>query len=191
MASSRRVGKDCSKDADVDLVCRLRNAQALGICPYDEEVPLSAAIGAVELSDCIALGDGNYRWCFANAQLLEIPIGNVKGKQGLFEVDIDDASLPSLQKPMHLTSCLEKGIFHVSMTESELDRQINGWPLVLLECSDGLTHCLSNIESIGGLKSIVLETTSHSIQKELLEASEHEVKINDIEVKAFAFTINL
>ncbi len=34
-ASSRRVGKDCGKDMTVDQYCQLRNAQALGVIPYD------------------------------------------------------------------------------------------------------------------------------------------------------------
>ena len=49
-ASSRRVGKDCGKDMSVDQYCRLRNAQALGVIPYDEEVPLSSIIGFAELT---------------------------------------------------------------------------------------------------------------------------------------------
>lgn len=149
-ASSRRVGKDCGKDMTADQYCRLRNAQALGVIPYDEEVPLSSIVGFADLVDCTAEATGSewdpgegIRWVLRNPMIFDTPIAGVKGKQGLFDVpELTEEQLPSHHRPMVMWSEYHDGVASVSMTDAEIDRQLDFWPISLCICSDGLAEPL-------------------------------------------------
>lgn len=147
VASARRVGRDFGHDIPTDWYCRVRNAQALGLIPYDEELPVSCAVGLAHLTDCTATMQdspwsamGN-NWVLRDAQLFTNPIFGVKGKQGLFEVtEVQEEHLPpSISLPMPWSSYAD-GTLSLSMTEAEIERQIPDWPLVLIICSDGLAQ---------------------------------------------------
>lgn len=146
-ASSRRVGRDCGKDMTADQYCRLKNAQALGVIPYDEEVPLSSVIGFAELVDCVAEptasiwdpGEG-IRWVLRDPMLFDTPIAGLKGKQGLFDIpELDEEHLPPHHAPAEMWSKYHDGEASLSMTDEEIDRQLDFWPISLCICSDGLT----------------------------------------------------
>ena len=146
-ASSRRIGRDCGKDMSADQYSRLRNAQALGFVPYDEEVPLSSVIGFADLVDCTTeatsspwdTGNG-VRWMLQNPRIFDLPITGIKGKQGLFDVaEIQEDQLPPYHEPQKAWSKYEEGVASLSMTDEEIDRQLDFWPISLCICSDGLT----------------------------------------------------
>lgn len=144
-ASSRRVGRDFGTDIPQDWLCRLRNAQMMGLVPYDEEVPLSAVIGIAELTDCVAemqdspwSAAGN-NWVLRDMQIFDEPVFGVKGKQGLFDVaGITEGDLPPHHQPMQPWSSYDTGTFSLSMSEAEIERQIVDWPLVIMICDDRL-----------------------------------------------------
>lgn len=145
-ASSRRVGRDCGKDMTAEQYCRLRNAQALGAVPYDEEVPLSCVIGMAELVECGEIpsdspwdtGSG-IRWILRQPRLFDTPIPGIKGKQGLFDIpELTEADLPASHEPFRLWSDYHDGVASISMTEAEIERQLDFWPLSLCICGDGL-----------------------------------------------------
>lgn len=147
VASARRVGRDFGHDIPTDWYCRVRNAQALGLIPYDEELPVSCAVGLAHLTDCTATMQnspwsamGN-NWVLRDAQLFTNPIFGVKGKQGLFEVtEVQEEHLPpSISLPTPWSSYAD-GTLSLSMTEAEIERQIPHWPLVLMVCHDGLAQ---------------------------------------------------
>lgn len=149
-ASSRRVGRDCGKDMTIDQYCRMRNAQALGLIPYDEDLPLSVVIGFAELTDCTDqqtvsiwdTGSGN-RWILRNPRIFDTPITNIRGKQGLFDVpEITEDALPSYHEPPSMWSEYHDGVASIPMTDEEIDRQLDFWPISLCICSDGLTEPL-------------------------------------------------
>lgn len=151
-ASSRRVGKDCGKDLTVDQYCQLRNAQALGVIPYDEELPLSSIIGFAELVDCTTEptdsdwdpGNG-IRWILRNPMIFDTPIMGIKGKQGLFDIpELTEDKLPSYHEPTEMWSEYRDGIVSISMTDEEIDRQLDFWTISLCICSDGITGPLMN-----------------------------------------------
>lgn len=149
-ASSRRVGRDCGKDMTADQYCRLKNAQALGVIPYDEELPLSSIIGFAELVDCTSeptasvwdQGEG-IRWVLRNPMLFDTPITGIKGKQGLFDIpELDEEHLPAHHEPAEMWATYHDGVASLSMTDEEIDRQLDFWPISLCICSDGLTEPL-------------------------------------------------
>lgn len=149
-ASSRRVGKDCGKDMSTEQYCRLRNAQALGVIPYDEDLPLSSIIGFAELVNCTTEptdsdwdpGSG-IRWVLRNPRIFDTPITGFKGKQGLFDLpELTEEMLPSHHQPARMWSEYLDGIVSISMTDEEIDRQLDFWPISLCICSDGLTDPL-------------------------------------------------
>lgn len=149
-ASSRRVGKDCGKDMTADQYCRLRNAQALGVIPYDEEVPLSSVIGFADLVDCATEATGSewdpgdgIRWVLRNPMIFNTPITGIKGKQGLFEIpELTEEQLPPYHRPAEMWSDYHDGTASIAMTDEEIDRQLDFWPLSLCICSDGLAKPL-------------------------------------------------
>lgn len=71
----------------------------LGFYPTDDELVLGAAIGIVDLVDCVPsyataerpqsvwAVDGQYHWVLANPRALSIPV-RCRGYQGLFEVTL-------------------------------------------------------------------------------------------------------
>lgn len=147
VSSARRVGRSFGNDAPIEQLCQLRNAQAIGLIPYDEEMPLSSAIGFAELTDCtsspndsIWTGEGN-NWILSNTKVFNQPIPNISGKQGLFEVDaINEAELPAYHSPFKAQSSYHEGVFTLSMSQHEIDSFFHEIPLVLIVCDDLLAH---------------------------------------------------
>lgn len=145
VASSRRVGKDFGHDLPIDWYCRVRNAQALGFIPYDEEMPLSCIVGIAQLEGCSLMiqdspwsAEGN-NWILKDAKLLNEPIYEIKGKQGLYDVsEIEEEQLPTLINYGHPWSDYKDNVLSISMTESEIKRQIHNWPLTITICTDNL-----------------------------------------------------
>jgi len=196
-ASSRRVGRDCGADMPMELLCRLRNAQTLGLVPYDEEVPLSAVVGFASLTDCSRgpvdsiWSNVGVNWVLCDAQLFDTPIYGIKGKQGLFEVaEISDISAyPHHQVPTP-ESQYKDGVFSLTMSEMEIERQQPGFPIVLLLCDDGLATPL--LASDGQLREVhelhlisssevhIFQVSSMSLHEELMAG--HLVKYVSIEV---------
>lgn len=176
VASSRRVGKDFGHDIPIDWYCRVRNAQALGFIPYDEEMPLSCVVGIAHLEDCNTLlqnspwtAEGN-NWVLKDAKLLANPIYGVKGKQGLFDVhEIEEEQLPVLINYGHPCSEYRDGIFSISMTEHEIERQIPNWLLTLIICGDNLAEpvIISNQGKLQLKEIKKLRLVSNSIEKEI------------------------
>lgn len=176
VASSRRVGRDFGHDVPIDWYCRVRNAQALGFIPYDEEMPLSSVVGVAELQDCTPAlqespwsAEGNINWVLRDAHPLSSPLQGIKGKQGLFDVpEVTKETLkPLMQESAKPWSEYEAGIFSISMTDEEIERQIPGWPLVLTICGDGLVDpILTREQSEYQLKPIKqLRLTSQNKEK--------------------------
>lgn len=184
-ASSRRIGRDCGKDMTADQYCRLRNAQALGAVPYDEEMPLSSIIGFAELVDCTSeqtesawdVGNG-VRWMLRNPRIFDTPIPDVKGKQGLFELqDITEDLLPSYHEPPTLWSEYHDGIVFLSMTDGEIDRQLDFWPISLCICNDGLTAPLMDGKHPKPIHTINLVSPTRIISYKVREVRRWEDKI--------------
>lgn len=149
VASSRRVGRDFGHDVPLDWYCRVRNAQALGWIPYDEELPVGCAVGMAMLEDCTtAMQDSPWsalgnNWVLRDARVFCTPLSGLKGKQGLFDVpEIKEEGLPMSNCLPSPWSRYEEGVYSLSMTEEEQDRQIPDWPLVLMVCNDGLVNPL-------------------------------------------------
>lgn len=177
-ASSRRVGSDCGKDMTIDQYCRLRNAQALGIIPYDEELPLSAVIGFAELADCTDMqtdsiwdtGSGN-RWILKNPRIFDTPIIGIRGKQGLFDVpEITENTLPSYHEPEKAWSEYEDGIASIFMSDAEIDRQLDYWPISICICSDGISAPLIEGKRPKNIESINLVSPTRTISYGVKEA---------------------
>lgn len=184
-ASSRRVGKDCGKDMSVDQYCRLRNAQALGLMPYDEEMPLSSIIGIAELVDCTSEatdsewdpGNG-IRWVLRSPRIFDTPITGIKGKQGLFDLpELTEEILPSHHEPFTMWSEYHDGIASISMTDDEIDRQLDFWPISLCICSDGLTEPLMDGNIPKPISIINLVSKTRTITYKVWEVSRWEEKI--------------
>jgi len=156
VASARKVGRDFGHDIPVDWYCRVRNAQALGLIGYDEELPVSCAVGIAYLENCTdemqdspwsAMGNN---WVLRDARMLKNPIYGIKGKQGLFDLpEITEDIVSSAIAQISPWSAYKEGIFSLSMTEEEIERQIPGWPLVLTICDDGLTSPIIEKEAKG------------------------------------------
>lgn len=145
VSSARRVGRDFGHDIPPEWYARLRNAQALGLVPYDEELPTAAVIGCAQLNDCTTdrpdspWADSGCNWVLSDARQLTSPITGVKGKQGLYDVpEIDEDNLPSHFEQIRPWSDYQEGVFSLAMTESEIEKQMPGWPLALMLCGDGL-----------------------------------------------------
>lgn len=184
-ASSRRVGKDCGKDMSIDQYCRLRNAQALGVIPYDEEVPLSSIIGFAELVDCTTEptdsdwdpGNG-IRWVLRDPRIFDTPITGIKGKQGLFDVpELTEEMLPSHHEPATMWSEYHEGIASISMTDEEIDRQLDFWPISLCICSDGLTEPLMVGSHPKPIYTINLVSKTRTISYKVREVRRWEDKL--------------
>lgn len=184
-ASSRRVGKDCGKDMSVDQYCRLRNAQALGMIPYDDEMPLSSIIGFAELVDCTTeatdsswdAGNG-IRWVLRNAKIFDVPITGVKGKQGLFDLpELTEDILPSYHEPDSMWTEYHDGIASISMTDEEIDRQLDFWPISLCICSDGLTEPLMDGRHPKPISTINLVSKTRTITYKVREVRRWEDKL--------------
>lgn len=200
VASSRRVGRDFGIDVPIDWYCRLRNAQALGVVPYDEEVPVSAIIGYAFLEDCCptmqdspwsAIGNN---WIIRDAHILDSPIYGVKGKQGLFDIsDITKESIRSSYEPLQLWSSYENGIFSVSMTVQEIEKQIPGWPIVLTICGDSITAPIlvnnENSLTVKEVKQIKLVSPSMTVIKNVKEVQIHEDCIHGHQFKYLSFEL--
>lgn len=181
-ASSRRVGKDCGKDMTIDQYCRLRNAQALGVIPYDEEVPLSSIIGFAELVDCTTeqtdsdwdSGNG-IRWVLRDPRIFDTPITGIKGKQGLFDLpELTEEMLPSYHEPAKMWSDYHDGLASISMTDEEIDRQLDFWPISLCICSDGLTEPLMDGNHPKPISAINLVSKTRSISYKVREVRRWE-----------------
>lgn len=148
-ASSRRVGRDFGHDVPADWLARLRNAQMMGLVPYDEEVPVSAVIGMATLTDCTTgpqdspwSATGNH-WVLREAVLFDQPMLEVKGKQGLFDLpEITEERLPSAHPAFHPATAYHDGTFSLTMTDEELERQRPELPIVLMICGDLLAQPL-------------------------------------------------
>ena len=184
-ASSRRVGRDCGRDMTIDQYCRLRNAQALGLIPYDEELPLSAVIGFAELTYCTEkqtesiwdTGNGN-RWILTNPRIFDTPITGIKGKQGLFDLpEISEASLPSYHEPSSMWSEYHDGVASISMTDEEIDRQLDFWPISLCICSDGLTEPLMKNGHPKAISTINLVSKTRTITYKVRDVRRWEDKL--------------
>lgn len=147
MASSRKVGRDFGHDVPADWFCRVRNAQILGLVPYDEDLPYGAVIGYAVLEDCCPprqnspwAGSG-VNWVLRDARLFHEPVIGVKGKQGLFELTgLSEDGLPESFIPQQPWSRYEEGVWSLSVTDSEFARQLPDWPFSLLICDDGLAE---------------------------------------------------
>lgn len=181
-ASSRRVGRDFGHDVSPDWLARLRNAQMMGLVPYDEEVPVSAVIGTALLTDCTSepqdspwSATGN-NWVLREAVLFDQPILDVKGKQGLFDLpEITEELLPTRHPAFHPETSYREGVFSLSMTDEELERQRPELPIVLMICGDLLAKPLLEdkeghtvLKPVGQLE-IITPTTRRNL--ELTEAS--------------------
>lgn len=184
-ASSRRVGKECGKDMSIEQYCRLRNAQALGVIPYDEEMPLSSIIGIAELVDCTTeqtdskwdSGNG-IRWVLRNPRVFDTPISGIKGKQGLFDVtELTEEILPSLHEPASMWSEYHDGIASISMTDLEIDRQLDFWPISLCICGDGITDPLMDGNLPKPISSINLVSETRTITYKVREVRRWEDKV--------------
>jgi len=156
VASARKVGRDFGHDIPVDWYCRVRNAQALGLIGYDEELPVSCVVGVAYLENCTEeMQDSPWstignNWVLRDAKMFKTPIFGIKGKQGLFDLlEINEDIVPSAIAQITPWSTYREGIFSLSMTEEEIERQIPGWPLVLTICDDGLTSPIIEKESQG------------------------------------------
>jgi len=199
-ASSRRVGRSLVADTPTEQLCRLRNAQTLGVVPYDEEVPLSSIVGVAQLVDCIPQmvdspwSKAGNNWILRDARLFTEPITGIKGKQGLFDVpELNEANLPPSYEAMPLWSEYHDGVFRLSMTDREIERQIPDWPIVLLLCDDGLAkpalnpgtnHALQPIHEL----QLVSPSQTHTYPNTTVTLLEEEV--GQHRVKYIAFNIH-
>lgn len=184
-ASSRRVGKDFGKEMSADQYCRLRNAQALGVIPYDEEMPLSSIIGFADLVDCTTEptdscwdpGNG-IRWVLRNPRIFDTPIMGIKGKQGLFDLpDLTEAMLPSHHEPVRMWSEYHDGIVSISMTDEEIDRQLDFWPISLCICRDGLTGPLMEGKHPKPISMINLVSKTRTVTYKVKDVRRWEDKV--------------
>lgn len=148
-ASSRRVSRDFGADVPAEQLCRVRNAQMMGFIPYDEEMPVSAVVGYARLVECapqmvdsVWSGTG-VNWVLEDARLFDTPIPGIKGKQGLFDVNElqDIEHLPSHELPAPWSDYAD-GVFSLSMSDVEIERQWPELPLVVMLCGDALAYPL-------------------------------------------------
>lgn len=195
-ASSRRVSRDFGHDIPIEQYMILRNAQALGLVPYDEEMPLSSVVGVAELTDCnsdisnsIWSADGN-NWILDKAMMLDEPIEGIKGKQGLFDVPtIEETSLTKIHSTPTPYSHYDNGTFTLSMTDQEIERQLPHWPLVIMICEDGIANPIISEEKEGSLLKPIsilelkssMQTKKYSItSSEIMEETLYNQKIRFI-----------
>ena len=181
VASSRRVGRDFGHDIPTEWYCRVRNAQALGLIPYDEELPVSCVVGVARLEDCTTeMQDSPWsaagcNWVLRDARMLRTPIYGVKGKQGLFDIpEIDEDALQDAMAQPSPMSSYQDGTLSLSMTEEEMERQLPGLPLVLTLCGDGLTSPFIEIDKDGysmkPLHQLVLSSPLSTIRYRVTQA---------------------
>lgn len=188
VASARRVGRDFGHDIPIDWYCRVRNAQALGLIGYDEELPVSCVVGIAHLENCTEeMQDSPWsiignNWVLRDAKMFKTPIFGIKGKQGLFDLpDINEEDIVSCSfAQMTPWSSYREGILSLSMTEEEIERQIPGWPLVLTICDDGLTSPIIEKNSKGyRLKPISQVILTSPLSSVTIEVSKAQILIEE------------
>ena len=153
--------------------------------PYDEEVPLSSIIGVAEMVDCTAeLTDSSWdpengiRWVLRDPKIFDTPITGVKGKQGLFDLpELTEDMLPSHHEPATMWSEFHDGIVSISMTDEEIDRQLDFWPISLCICSDGLTVPLMDGRHPKPISTINLVSKTRTITYKVREVHRWDDKL--------------
>ena len=128
-ASSKKVSGKFIESIPGEWANEILNAIWMGVLPDLSDMPTSAIIGYVDLTDCAtglaeSLWDGGkdcVKFMLKNACLFDEPITGVNGKLHLWEYDLDENNLPAAHKAdrpvftldgTHLTMQLEKNFFN-------------------------------------------------------------------------------
>ena len=104
-ASSKKVPKSIYDKLPLEWGNLIFNAEYMGNIPNLNELPTSAIVGYVDLTDCVGetesiwdAGPDCTKFVLKNAFMFDEPIRDVKGKLNIFEYPIEENALPSAHR---------------------------------------------------------------------------------------------